>query len=249
MRNVSVAEIRQMDQSATRDYAIPSLLLMENAGRSVSDVISRDYPCLSFHSIKGDKDCPNFSSAEIDRNWDYKPCKVLIFAGMGNNGGDGLVVARHLCNRGYSVQVGFLEDPAGLKADPLLNFSILKKMNIPWVLLADATEEKFFNLCLEADLVVDAILGVGIQRPVCGVFEAAIRAINRSLRPVVSIDIPSGLDADTGLVCGVAVKATKTVTLVLPKRGLFEGEGPGCAGHVEVVDIGIPRELLAPFQD
>ena len=244
---ISAEEIRRMDQSAIQDYSIPGLLLMENAGRSVSDVIFRE----------------------------YKPCKVLIVTGKGNNGGDGLVVARHLANRGYSVQVVLLEDPARLKADPLLNFSIISKMNIPWVLMAAGSEEKIFGFCQESELVVDAIFGIGIHSPVRGIFEKAIRAINRcgsntdqskrsgdwgrpnyhlgkeikSLggRPVVSIDIPSGLDADTGQVHGVAVKATKTVTLALPKRGLFEGEGPKYAGEIEVADIGIPRELLLPF--
>jgi len=216
---VSVEEIRRIDQSAIQDYGIPGLLLMENAGRSVSDVISRE----------------------------YKPCKVLIVTGKGNNGGDGLVVARHLANRDYSVRVVLLVDPVRLGADPRLNFSMVNKMNIPWVLMATASEEKISKLCQESELVVDAIFGIGIHSPVRGIFEKAIRAINECQRPVVSIDIPSGLDADTGQVHGVAVKATKTVTLALPKRGLFEGEGPGYTGKIEVVDIGIPRELLFPF--
>jgi len=216
---ISPDEARRIDQAAMRDYAIPGILLMENAGRSVSDSISRE----------------------------YKPCKVLIFAGKGNNGGDGLVVARHLTNRGYSVQVVLLEDPALLKSDPLLNFSIMDKMKIPWVRMGAVFEEKVSISCQESELVVDAIFGIGINSPVSGVFERAIRIINGSQRPVVSIDIPSGLDADTGQVHGVAVKATKTVTLVLPKRGLFEGEGPQHSGEIEVADIGIPRELLLPF--
>jgi NAD(P)H-hydrate epimerase len=158
-----------------------------------------------------------------------------------------MVVARHLTNRGYLAQIAFLEDPSRLKADPLLNFSIVKKMNIPWVLLANASEEEILGVCQTAELIVDAIFGVGIHSPVSGVFENAIRAINRSHKQVVSIDLPSGVDADTGQVHGVAVKATKTVTLALPKRGLFEGEGPSCAGEIEVVDIGMPRDLLRPF--
>jgi len=216
---ISVEEILRIEQVAIRDYSIPGLSLMENAGRSVSDVIFRE----------------------------YKPCKVLIFVGKGNNGGDGLVVARYLVNRGYSVQAVLLEDPAKLKADPLLNFSIVQKMKIPWVFRAAASEEDFFCFCQASDLVVDAIFGVGIHSPVRGIFGEAIRAINRSQRPGVSIDIPSGLDADTGRVHGVAVKATRTVTLTLPKRGLFEGEGPQYAGEIEVADIGIPHELLFPF--
>lgn len=220
MKRISVAEIRRLDQAAIRDYSIPALLLMENAGRSVSDVISRG----------------------------GKPRRVLIFAGNGNNGGDGLVVARHLTNLSYSVQVVLLGDPAQLKPDPLLNFKIVSQMNIPMVLADGSTpEEELLQHCLNAELVVDAIFGIGIHSPVCGIFEKAIRAINRSQRPVVSIDVPSGLNADTGQVYGVAVKAARTVTLALPKAGLFEGEGPKYAGEIEVVDMGIPRELLAPF--
>ena len=216
---IRASEVRRLDQRAIRDYGIPALLLMENAGRSVSDVISRE----------------------------YEPCKVLIFAGKGNNGGDGLVVARHLKNRGYAVQVALLEDPAGLKADPLQNFSIIQKMNIPWVLLAAAPQEKIAAYCQRTNLVVDAIFGVGIHRPVRGIYKKAIGAINKSRRPVVSIDMPSGLDTDTGRVHGAAVRATLTVTLSLPKLGLFKGEGPRYAGRIEVADIGIPRELLQPF--
>jgi NAD(P)H-hydrate epimerase len=219
MKRVTAEEIRRLDQLAIRDYSIPSLLLMENAGRSVSDVISRQ----------------------------YKPCKVLIFIGKGNNGGDGLVVARHLVNLGYSAQVILLEDPSHLKTDPLLNFSIIRKMNIPCVLGATVSEEKIVEYCREAELVVDAIFGVGIHSPVCGIFQEAIRAINKSQKPVLSIDIPSGLDADTGQVHGIAVRAKKTVTLTLPKKGLFEGEGPRYAGEIDVADVGIPRELLLPF--
>ena len=212
--------IRRLDQAAVRDYEIPALLLMENAGRSVSDVILRE----------------------------YKPCKVLIFVGKGNNGGDGLVVARHLANRGFHVQIVLLEDPSKFKDDSLLNFSIVRKMNIPLVLMTqDSKEEELLKYCLNSDLVVDAIFGIGIRSPLSGVFERAVRAINESRRLVISIDVPSGLDADTGQVHGVAVKATRTVTLALPKAGLFTGEGPQYTGEVECVDIGIPRELLLPF--
>jgi NAD(P)H-hydrate epimerase len=217
---VQAGAIRRLDQAATRDYAIPALLLMENAGRGVSDVISRE----------------------------YKPCKTLIFAGKGNNGGDGLVVARHLANRGFHVQIVLLVDPSALKADPLLNFTIVSKMNLPLAVMTEGSkEEELLKYCLNADLLVDAIFGIGIRSPLSGIFDKAVRAINKSGRPVISIDIPSGLDADTGRVHGVAVKATRTVTLALPKTGLFSGEGPKCAGKVECVDIGIPRELLLLF--
>ena len=221
MKRVTSEEMCRIDQRATQDFGIPSLLLMENAGRSISEIIFRD----------------------------YKPCKVLVFAGKGNNGGDGLVVARHLTNRGFSVKVILLEDPSRLKSDPLLNFNIVLKMKIPLVQMIAASEEEFLKLVQKTDLVVDAIFGVGLNCPVDGTIESAILAMNQSRKPVISVDVPSGLEADTGEVLGVAVKATKTVTLALPKRGLFEDEGPRCAGEIEVVDIGLPRELLQPFLD
>jgi len=219
MKRVTVEEILRIEQSAIRDCGIPALLLMENAGRSVAEVIFRD----------------------------YKPCKVLIFVGKGNNGGDGLVVARHLSNRGFPVQVILLEHPSRLKPDSLLNFNIVSKMNLAIELMIASSEDEFYARCHNADLIVDAIFGIGINGPVSGVFESAIRAINRGRRQVISIDVPSGLGADTGQVRGVAVKATRTVTLALPKVGLFEGEGPRCSGEIETVDIGLPRKLLLPF--
>lgn len=217
MKRVTAAQMRRLDEIAIRDYSIPSLLLMENAGRSVCDVISRE----------------------------YRPCRVVIVVGKGNNGGDGLVVSRHLYNRGYEIDVVLLEDPSKLKADPLLNFSIMRDMKIPWT-QADkmGAEAEVFARCQSADLVVDAIFGIGIKGPVCGIFESAIRAINKSGKPVVSIDIPSGLDGDTGWVDSVAVKAAWTVALAWPKAGVFSNDGPRYAGKIETVDIGLPRELL-----
>ena len=219
MKRVTVEEILRIEQSASRDCGIPELLLMENAGRSVSEVIFRD----------------------------YKPCKVLIFVGKGNNGGDGLVVARHLVNRGFSVQVILLEHPSRLKPDALMNFNVVSKSEIPLLLMIAASEDDFLKHVQNTDLIVDAIFGVGIHGPLSGVFEQAVLAINRSHRQVISIDVPSGLNADTGSVHGVAVKATRTVTLALPKTGLFEGEGPRYAGEIETVDIGLPRQLLQSF--
>lgn len=216
---ISVEDVRRIDQQAISEYGIPGILLMENAGRSVSDVISRD----------------------------FKPCQVAIFVGKGSNGGDGLVVARHLSNRGFCVQIILLEDPSRLKGDSLLNFSIVKKSKFSMLLMTGASEAEFQKSIDDFDIVVDAIFGVGIRGPVSGVFENAIRAINGSHAKVISIDVPSGLCADTGQVRGVAIRATKTVTLSLPKMGLFEAEGPRLAGEIEVVDIGLPRELLQPF--
>ncbi len=221
MKPVTCAQMRELDEAAINEFFIPGLLLMENAGRGVCQIIQREYP----------------------------PRRVLICVGKGNNGGDGLVVARHLMNRGYAVQILLLEDPARLKADPLVNYTICRKMRIPVIHAYEkVTDRAFLEHCRSAEFIVDAILGVGIKGPVQGLLELAINGINRSDHPVVSIDIPSGIDADTGLIQGAAVRATWTVTLALPKQGLYRNDGPAYAGKIEVVDIGIPRELTVPFQ-
>lgn len=220
MKSVSSEQMRQLDAAAIANYSIPSLLLMENAGSSVSQVIRREYDC----------------------------CRVVVVVGKGNNGGDGLVVARHLQNSGYPVQVVLLEDPENLKTDPRVNYTICRQMKIPIVNLSQAVkDDELFPGFRDAELIVDAIFGVGLHSPVRGVFELAIQLVNGCQKPVVSIDIPSGLDADTGIVHGEAVRATWTITLALPKHGLYKREGPSHAGKIEVADIGIPRELIAPF--
>lgn len=222
MKTVSADAMRRLDEAASRDYGIPALILMENAGRAVADVIARE----------------------------FQPCRVLVVAGKGNNGGDGFVAARHLANRAFSVRVALLEIPAASKPDTVLNYEILRKMALPFLLAPDALMSGRLERALfECDLVVDAIFGVGLHDPVTGAFQQAIRAINQSSKPVVSIDIPSGLDADTGRVLGDAVQASRTVTLALPKAGLFENEGPGHSGKIEIVDIGIPLKLTRPFLD
>ena len=220
MRPVTRGEMQRLDRTAIDQYAVASLLLMENAGRAVCEVIAREFP----------------------------PGDVTVFIGKGNNGGDGFVVARHLLSLNFKVRIVLLEDPLALKPDPRINYLILEAMKVP-VLLADerTPEEGFVAHCQQTQLIVDAIFGIGIQRPVQGRFEKAIRVINRSQKPVVSIDIPSGLDADTGQVHGAAVMATMTVALALPKVGFFCAAGPKHTGKVETVDIGIPRELMVDF--
>lgn len=216
LRSVTREEMQWLDRMTTERYGIPSIQLMENAGREVCDVVQRE----------------------------FSPRRVLVFSGKGNNGGDGFVAARHLVNRGYSVQVLFLEDPLKLKSDPLVNYTILEKIKVPLRMIDDTfREQEIQAYCKQADLVIDAIFGIGINSPVSGKYEKAISAVNQCGKRVVSVDIPSGLNADTGAIYGVAVKAWMTVALAYPKVGFFVNEGPTHAGRIEVVDIGIPREL------
>lgn len=209
--------MRELDRRAIEECGIPSLLLMENAGRGVAELI--------------------FAS--------YKGRRVSIFCGKGNNGGDGLVAARHLHNRGFQVQVFLFAEPSALKEDPALNYRIVSKMKIPLQVFAGkVSAAETASLLSRTDIVVDALLGVGLNAPVTGALAEAIDGMNQGAKNIVAVDIPSGLDADTGKVLGCAVKASITATLGLPKKGLFEGDGPVHSGKICVVDIGLPRELL-----
>lgn len=217
-RTVTRDEMQWLDRMATERYAIPTILLMENAGRSVCEAILRE----------------------------FSPCRVLVFAGKGNNGGDGFVIARHLHLRGYCVEVLVLEGPERLKPDPRVNYLILEKMGIPLTVVDELFEDqKLHEFCGRSELIIDALFGIGINSPVDGKYKKAISAINQTRKPVVSVDTPSGLDADTGEIWGVAVKACLTVSLAYSKKGFFLREGPSYAGRIEVADIGIPRELEA----
>ena len=217
MKALTAAQMQALDQKAIRDYGIPSLLLMENAGRGVAEIV--------FQAAKGKR--------------------VLIFSGKGNNGGDGLVAARHLFNRGYSVKIFLFGRPESLKADAAVNFKIVSKMGIPWEPVSEETPEAtILAAAMNAEILIDALFGIGLNAEVTGVYRKAIEAVNQSNRTVVAVDIPSGLNADTGEILGCAVKANLTATLGCPKQGLFRGKGPEYAGKICVVDIGIPRQEL-----
>lgn len=222
MKPVSADEMRLLDETAIKDYCFPSLVLMENAGRGISEIIARA----------------------------HKPCRVVVIAGKGNNGGDGFVTARYLSNLGFQVRVLTLGDPASLKEESAINYRIIEKMKIPIRGMSkDFSEENVVHFISDGELIVDAIFGTGLRRDLHGVFDVAVKGILAARRSVISIDIPSGIDSDSGRVCGVAVRASITATLGLPKIGLLMGQGPEYAGKVEVVDIGMPRILLAPYLD
>jgi hydroxyethylthiazole kinase-like uncharacterized protein yjeF len=167
----------------------------------------------------------------------YHPKKVLIVCGKGNNGGDGFVIARYLAEHKISVDVMLLPEVSEVKGDAAVNLKCLK--NIPVSL-------KEFEKDMQAyDLVVDAVLGIGLKSEVTGLYKEAIEALNASGKPVVAVDIASGLDADDGSVHGVAVKAAATATMAAPKHGLLKGKGPEYSGEIVVIDIGLPEDLLA----
>ncbi|MBI1852670.1 MAG: NAD(P)H-hydrate epimerase [Planctomycetes bacterium] len=220
-KGVTRAEMVEIDRRATVEFAMPSLLLMENAGLRASDIIRAEFGKTRFADI-------------------------VILCGKGNNGGDGFVAARHLLNAGAPVRVlSCVSEPRIFEpGDAGTNATILARMGHSPCVIDDPDSLEF----TEGTLVVDAIFGTGLRGEVRGLERQVIERIERSSATVVSIDIPSGLDADLGVPLGVAVTADVTVTLALPKRGFFVGDGAIYAGRIEVVDIGIPRSLLEPLR-
>ncbi len=214
---VSADEMRALDRRAIEEFGIPSIVLMEHAGAGAADIAEKHFTAK----------------------------KITVVCGKGNNGGDGFVAARHLANRGYDVRVIAAGISAGLKGDAAVNFAVLEKMNVP-VLRVDsqAEMEKAAMLVEDADLLIDALFGVGFQHEPREPFTSLISLMNESGRKILAVDLPSGLDSDTGEIRGVAVKAAVTAALGMPKRGLYEREGPLCAGRIFVVDIGLPACIL-----
>ncbi|MCD6404278.1 MAG: NAD(P)H-hydrate epimerase [Planctomycetes bacterium] len=164
---------------------------------------------------------------------------VVILAGAGNNAGDGFVTARHLANRGYRMEVITAAARAKYHGNAALNLNIVEKMGLPLSLWDERSRE----LIEGTDLVIDALLGTGLSGPLRPPYGEIIDAVNAAAAAVLAVDIPSGLDADTGEIVSAAVTAAKTVTFALPKAGLFRGEGPDRAGEVILADIEIPRSV------
>jgi ADP-dependent NAD(P)H-hydrate dehydratase / NAD(P)H-hydrate epimerase len=158
--------------------------------------------------------------------------RAYVVCGRGNNGGDGLAAARHLHRWGRLAGVA-CTDVAGLSGPAAEQAAALRALGV-----RVAAEPEIGD----AEAVVDALLGTGLSRPAEGVMAEWIAAVNASGRPVTAVDVPSGLDADTGRAPGACVRAAVTVTLGLPKPGLLAGDGPAHAGEVWVADIGIPNE-------
>lgn len=215
MRVVTSKEMQELDRRAIEELGIPSLTLMENAGRGVAEIVMEIAPANS---------------------------SILILCGKGNNGGDGLVAARYLAERGFGVTVLLFCEPSELKNDPTVNFKKLSELKVLAKILGSDTD--YDTLLQNASLVIDALFGVGLKRKIEEPYASAIAVVNRSGKKVVAIDVPSGLDADTGEVLGIAVKASVTATLALAKKGLYAGKGPEYSGAIRIVDIGIPKEIL-----
>jgi NAD(P)H-hydrate epimerase len=220
---LTAEQMRSADALAIRSYKIPSLVLMENAGRSVANAIERHYGSVAGKTI-------------------------LVFCGKGNNGGDGFVVARHLLNSGGAVTVVLVGTThRNLKGDPKTNFDILKQIasgkHISLKIIELKSIQKLSSVP-HTDIIVDALLGTGFSGEVRSPHKQVIEYINNTSSTKVSIDVPSGVDATTGVVLNVAVKADLTVTLASKKTGLLVGQGRSYTGRLEVGDISFPEDIF-----
>uniref|UniRef100_A0A7C4YGF8 Bifunctional NAD(P)H-hydrate repair enzyme n=1 Tax=candidate division WOR-3 bacterium TaxID=2052148 RepID=A0A7C4YGF8_UNCW3 len=220
MKVLSVQESREIDRYVIEEIGIPGIVLMENAGLSVFEMI-REY----------------FETDKLK--------KVLIVAGKGNNGGDGFVVARHFFNEGCKVSLILLCDKEDLKGDALTEFKIIQKLGIDYIRFKKMEE---LNKEIESsDIIVDAIFGTGFKGKPDNEIKEIIKAINESGKPVFSIDIPSCVDGDNGNVEDVAVKAIATCTMGFIKKGLLFYPGREYAGEIYIGDIGIPEKCIEKF--
>jgi NAD(P)H-hydrate epimerase len=206
--------MRRIDQLAVKRYGLPVLLLMENAGRAVAEV-----------------------AREMLRRRGGK--NVIVLCGSGHNGGDGVVAARYLRNWGYRVQVLYLKNPRYWKGDVAQHYQIAKRCGVRFMPFRPSP-----HVFRSANVLVDALLGTGTSGEICGPYRDAIMAMNASHRPIVAVDIPSGLDADTGKPLGLAVEADLTVTMAFAKKGLLQPGARPYAGKLVIANIGIPQSAF-----
>ena len=212
-------QVRRVDQLAIERYGIAGIVLMENAGRNAANV------------IQGETGAAR---------------TALICCGTGNNGGDGCVIARHLHNAGWSVSLLLAGDRARCTADTATNFRIIRAMGIELVEISEVQKQPaVLNAAGPNTVVVDALLGTGFLGEVRSPMAELIRAMNSMPKQsLVAVDIPSGLDCDTGAASNATIRADLTVTFVASKPGLESSTARPFVGRVEVVDIGVPKALI-----
>ena len=215
-------QVRAFDQWAINTLGIPGVVLMENAGRSCAELL--------------EEKLANFSEP-----------KVSIFCGTGNNGGDGYVIARCLLNTGVNVKVVICGERAKIKGDAGTNLQILERLTGP-VAEIKLDEENIKDIvqkfAADADIVVDAVFGTGLKGQLKETHKLLIETINQLGCPVLAVDIPSGLDCDSGQPLGAAIKAECTVTFVAVKKGFVQNEQAArYTGEIFTASIGLHPKL------
>ena len=219
---LSRQQVRQIDRRAIEDYGMSSLVLMENAGRGCVD-------CLCRWGIAG---------------------PVVICCGKGNNAGDGLVIARHLEIRGYRAEVLGWAQADQLRGDVAANYRIIAKTDVPVMEMGLPYEESHLSKLLHgADWIVDALLGTGAQGPPRPPLDSVIELINAQRARKLAIDVPSGLDCDTGQPAQHTIRADHTCTFVASKPGFAVAGAQAYTGQVHVLDIGVSPKLIEQIRE
>ena len=219
MENVRLnrQQSREIDRIAIEEYGLPGTVLMENAGRGAAEWLVE----LGIHG------------------------PAAICCGKGNNGGDGFVIARHLANRGCSVSLLLFSPPDQLTGDAAIAYGVVERMRLPCVQIPDSLGwEDVRRQLAQADWIVDALLGTGTKGAPREPFASAIRAINESARKVLAVDLPSGLDCETGEAAGECIRADATATFVSQKTGFDSPAARPFLGTVRVISIGAPAAIL-----
>ena len=206
-------QAKALDKLAIETYGIPGIVLMENAGRGIFDV---------FLTYQPDK-------------------KIIICCGKGNNGGDGFVVARYLSNLDFHVHILLFSDPHDIKGDAKMNYNIVINLGIPLTIIHKENIQSITPILSDADWILDALFGTGLQGTVQAPFDEVIHLMNHAHKNILSIDIPSGLDCDTGEPLGHAIKANVTTTMVGLKKGFDNPGAKKYLGEVHTIDLSIPH--------
>lgn len=217
MQTLDREALREIDRRSAEEFGLPGVVLMENAGRGAAELLA---PLSA-------------------------PGPVLVACGRGNNGGDGFVIARHLELRGVTPRVALWADPSRLTGDAALNFRVLQRSGTALEVFATGHDAERLSQLLEgATWIVDALLGTGAKGDPRPPLDRVIEQLNAAGRPILAVDLPSGLDCDTGQPGHPTIRAARTCTFVAPKPGFA---APGAAAHtgvVSVASIGAPKRLV-----
>ena len=215
MRAVTAGQMREIDRATIEDHGFPGCVLMENAGRAVAEAAVELLPPAG---------------------------RALVLAGKGNNGGDGFVAARHLAERGYQTEIALFGRAEQLRGDAALNLRHARAFGIP--ISENPHDAAIHELLGRADVLIDALLGTGLSGAVSGRMAEVLALLSAHEGPIVAVDVPSGLDADTGRLLGAVSRADITVTFGLPKQGLYLYPGRACCGRIRVAPIGLAPEAV-----
>jgi NAD(P)H-hydrate epimerase len=210
-------QMRDLDRRAIEEFGVPGIVLMENAGRGAAELLLR-------LGASG---------------------PVHIVCGKGNNGGDGFVIARHLDLRGIPTVIHLCSDPTSLSGDAATNYQIAVKSRLH--IQVFTVIEALAKQLAEADWIVDALFGTGVTGPVKAPYDEIIECMNRSGVRILAVDLPSGMDADTGQPMGSTVRASHTVTMAAVKQGFAAPGASDWTGKVHIVGIGAPRCLIEEY--